>query len=132
VKKIAVAGVAFAAVGYQLAAAPLYSGIWTLSSYLTLGFVGVTLLNVSLILGVQTTPRHGHGALLSPSKPRLCDSLHDRRHDLHKLQHVYFNAPHSPVYFSAPSRGAYVNIDIAIFISALMLILSRRDITHNK
>jgi MFS family permease len=48
-KKIAVAGVAFAVVGYQLAAAHLNSGIWTLISYLTLGFVGLTLLNVSLI-----------------------------------------------------------------------------------
>jgi sugar phosphate permease len=51
--------------------------------------------------------------------------------------YVYFNAPHCPVYFSAPSRDAYVNIDIAMFISALMLILisyaeCRRDITHNK
>jgi hypothetical protein len=38
--------------------------------------------------------------------------------------YVYFNTPNGPVYFSAPSRGAYVNIDIAMFISALMLILS--------
>jgi hypothetical protein len=50
--------------------------------------------------------------------------------------YVYFNAPHGPVYFSAPSRGAYVNIDIAMFISALVLILMSycrsRDIIHNK
>jgi hypothetical protein len=50
--------------------------------------------------------------------------------------YVYFNAPHGPRIFLGPSRGAYVDIEIAVFISALMPILMSycrsRDITHNK
>jgi hypothetical protein len=52
----------------------------------------------------------------------------------------YYRTPNGPVYFSVPSRDAYViNIDIAtaMFISALTPILIARevlgrDITHNK
>lgn len=145
-KKIAVAGVAFAAVGYQLAAAHLYSGIWTLISYLTLGFVGLTLLNVSLInLLTFSVPRQRLGAatglntvfrnLGSAIAPTVAGTILTNY-----STYVYFNTPNGPVYFSVPSRDAYViNIDIAtaMFISALAPILIAkevlgRDITHNK
>lgn len=145
-KKIAVAGVAFAAVGYQLAAAHLYSGIWTLISYLTLGFVGLTLLNVSLInLLTFSVPRQRLGAatglntvfrnLGSAIAPTVAGTILTNY-----STYVYFNTPNGPVYFSVPSRDAYViNIDIAtaMFISALAPILIARevlgkDITHIK
>jgi Arabinose efflux permease len=145
-KKIAVAGVAFAAVGYQLAAAHLYSGIWTLISYLTLGFVGLTLLNVSLInLLTFSVPRQRLGAatglntvfrnLGSAIAPTVAGTILTNY-----STYVYFNTPKGPVYFSVPSRDAYViNIDIAtaMFISALAPILIARevlgrDITHIK
>ncbi|MCI4446415.1 MAG: MFS transporter [Pyrobaculum sp.] len=144
-KKIAVAGVAFAAVGYQLAAAHLYSGIWTLISYLTLGFVGLTLLNVSLInLLTFSVPRQRLGAatglntvfrnLGSAIAPTVAGTILTNY-----STYVYFNTPNGPVYFSVPSRDAYViNIDIAtaMFISALAPILIAkevlgRDITQN-
>jgi MFS family permease len=143
-KKIAVAGVAFAVVGYQLAAAHLNSGIWTLISYLTLGFVGLTLLNVSLInlltfsvsrqrLGAATGLNTVFRNLGSATAPTVAGTI------LTNYTYVYFNTPNGPVYFSVPSRDAYViNIDIAtaMFISALVPILMAkevlgRDITHN-
>ncbi|MCC6032301.1 MAG: hypothetical protein LM566_05215 [Pyrobaculum sp.] len=145
-KKIAVAGVAFAVVGYQLAAAHLNSGIWTLISYLTLGLVGLTLLNVSLInLLTFSVPRQRLGAatglntvfrnLGSAIAPTVAGTILTNY-----STYAYFNTPNGPVYFSVPSRDAYViNIDIAtaMFISALAPILIAkevlgRDITHNK
>jgi MFS family permease len=43
--------------------------------------------------------------------------------------YVYFHTPHGPVYFSVPSRDAYViNIDIAMFISALVPILIAKEV----
>ncbi|MEZ0319325.1 MAG: MFS transporter, partial [Pyrobaculum sp.] len=48
-KTISVAGIAFSITGYQLATHYLYSGVWTLIGCLTIGFVGLTLLNVALI-----------------------------------------------------------------------------------
>jgi hypothetical protein len=50
----------------------------------------------------------------------------------------YYRTPNGPVYFSVPSRDAYViNIATAMFISALAPILIAkevlgRDITHSK
>jgi len=145
-KKIAVAGVAFAVVGYQLAAAHLYSGIWTLIPYLTLGFVGLTLLNVSLInlltfsvsrqrLGAATGLNTVFRNLGSAIAPTVAGTILTNY-----STYVYFNTPNGPVYFSVPSRDAYViNIDIAtaMFISVLAPILIARevlgrDITHNK
>jgi len=44
--------------------------------------------------------------------------------------YVYFNTPNGPVYFSVPSRDAYViNIATAMFISALVpILIAKRSI----
>jgi hypothetical protein len=102
--------------------------------------VGLTLLNVSLInlltfsasrqrLGAATGLNTVFRNLGSAIAPTVAGTILTNY-----STYVYFNAPHGPVYFSAPSRGAYVNIrhrHIYFGIDANSH-KCRRDITHNK
>ncbi len=136
-KRIASLGVVFAVVGYQLAAAHLYSGVWTLISYMTLGFVGLTLLNVSLInLLTFSVPRERLGAATglntvfrnfgSAIAPTVAGTVLTNFNT-----YIYYNTPVGLVYFSVPSKEAYIiNIDIAtiMFIISLVPILISKEI----
>jgi len=136
-KKIATIGVVFAVIGYQLAAAHLYSGVWTLISYVTLGFIGLTLLNVSLInLLTFSVPRQRLGAATglntvfrnfgSAIAPTVAGTVLTNFNT-----YVYYNTPAGPIYFSVPAKEAYViNIDIAtsMFIITLLPILFSKEV----
>lgn len=141
-KRIASVGVVFAVVGYQLAAAHLYSGVWTLISYMTLGFVGLTLLNVSLInLLTFSVPRERLGAATglntvfrnfgSAIAPTVAGTVLTNFNT-----YIYYNTPVGLVYFSVPSKEAYIiNIDIAtimFIISLVPILLSKEILRLNK
>lgn len=136
-KKIAVAGVLLAALGYQLAAAHLYSGVWTLIVYITLGFVGLTMLNVSLInlltfsvprsrLGIASglnTVFRNFGSAVAPTVAGTVLTSYSTD--------VYYDTPYGPLYFTVPAKEAYViNIDIAtaMFLTSLLFIMATREV----
>ncbi|MEM0465051.1 MAG: MFS transporter [Pyrobaculum sp.] len=65
-KKMSAAGVAVAVAGYLTASVYAYSGLWTLVGVMSVGFLGLTLLNVSLInLLTFSVPRSRLGAATS-------------------------------------------------------------------
>ncbi|MGC9131517.1 MAG: MFS transporter [Pyrobaculum sp.] len=136
-RKIAVMGVAFAVAGYQLSAAHLYSGLWTLITYMTLGFIGLTFLNVSLInLLTFSVPRQRLGAATgintvfrnfgSAIAPTVAGTVLTNF-----STYIYYKTPLGPIYFSVPSKEAYViNIDIAtaMFLATLIPIVVAREV----
>jgi len=136
-KAVAVAGVVFAVVGYQLAVSHLYSGVWTLIGYLTIAFTGLALLNVSLInLLTFSVPRHRLGSATglntvfrnfgSAIAPSVAGSVLTNY-----STYIAFNTPMGPMYFSVPSKDAYViNIDIAtaMFLITLVPILLSKEV----
>lgn len=136
-KKIAAAGVIFAVVGYQLASAHLYSGLWTLIAYISLGFIGLTLLNVSLInlltfsvprdrLGSATalnTVFRNFGSTVAPTVAGTVLTNHSAD--------LVLNTPVGPYVLSIPSKEAYIiNIDIAtaMFLATLIPIFAAREV----
>jgi len=136
-KRMSVAGVVLAVLGFQLASAYAYSGVWTLIGYLSMAYLGLALLNVSLInLLTFSVPRNRLGAATglntvfrnfgSAIAPAVAGTVLTTFSTI-----AYYSLGGFKAYFSVPSTSAYsINFDIAtaMFILALVPIAIAREV----
>jgi len=134
---MSVAGVVLAVLGFQLASAYAYSGVWTLIGYLSIAYLGLALLNVSLInLLTFSVPRNRLGAATglntvfrnfgSAIAPAVAGTVLTTFSTI-----AYYSLGGFQAYFSVPSTSAYsINFDIAtaMFILALVPIAIAREV----
>ncbi|MCC6019950.1 MAG: MFS transporter [Thermoproteaceae archaeon] len=136
-KVMSVIGVVLAIAGLQLTARYLYSGVWTVLSCITVAYVGIMLLFVSLInLLTFSAPRELLGAATSLNTVfriigfAVGSAIAGTVLTQYKT-YLYFETPMGPIYYSLPSKDAYVvnmNASTAAFIAMLLPVLAAREV----
>lgn len=128
-KRMSYIGVLLAVAGFQLASANLHSGVWNIIAYMSLGFLGLALLNVSLInlltfsvprqrLGVATGLNTVFRNLGSAVAPAVAGTVLTTF-----ATTAVFKLGSAALFLSVPSTTAYsVNFDIATAMFLLSLI----------
>lgn len=136
-KKMSVAGIILAVIGFQLASAYAYSGVWRLIGYMSIGFLGLALLNVSLInLLTFSVPRYRLGAATglntvfrnfgSAIAPAVAGTVLTTF-----TTTAYYSMDGYTAFFTVPSSTAYsINFDIAtaMFLLALVPIALAKEV----
>jgi MFS family permease len=136
-KVVSVIGAALVIAGLQLTAGHLYSGVWTVLSCMTVTYVGIMLLFVSLInLLTFSVPRELLGTATSLNTVfriigfAVGSAVTGTVLAQYKA-HLYFETPIGPIYYSLPSKDAYMinmNVGTVAFIAILLPVLIAREV----
>lgn len=136
-KAMSVIGVVLAVAGLQLTAGHLYGGVWTVLSCMTVVYVGIMLLFVSLInLLTFSVPRELLGTATSLNTVfriigfAVGSAVAGTALTQYKT-YLYFETPIGPIYYSLPSKDAYIvnmNAGSAAFIAMLLPVLAAREV----